>query len=138
MALSIEDHLAIQQLVARYSHAIDSGDGRGWAETFVEDGVLDAGLLQLEGRDALRSFADSFPSSVRAPRHIATNLVIEGDGDTAQLRAYVQLYVLAGDPPRQEISASGTYTDTLVKQDGQWRFVRRTFVNDSEAAGARV
>jgi uncharacterized protein (TIGR02246 family) len=130
MALSTEDQLAIQQLVARYNHAIDSGDGGGYAEAFVEDGVLDAGDLLVEGRDALRSFADSFAASVRAPRHVATNLVIEGDGDQARIRAYVQLYVLAGDPPHQQVSASGTYTDDLVKQGGQWRFVRRTFGND--------
>ena len=131
MALSIEDQLAIQQLVARYNHAIDSGDAEAYADTFTEDGVLDAGDLVLSGYEALYAFADSFAMTVRAPRHIASNLVIDGDGDRAQLRAYVQLYGLDGVPPRQEVRASGIYTDTLVKEDGRWRFVRRTFVNDA-------
>ncbi len=134
MALTTEDQLAIQQLVARYNHAIDGGDGRAYADAFIEDGVLDAGDLVLEGRAALAAFADSFPRSVRAPRHVATNLVIDGDGDQAELRAYVQLYVLDGDPPYQQVSASGIYTDVLTKSDGRWRFVRRTFVNDTAAA----
>ena len=132
MTLTTEDQLAIQQLVARYNHAIDGGDGRAYADAFVEDGVLDAGVLVLEGRAALAAFADSFPGSVRAPRHVATNLVIDGDGDRAELKAYVQLHVLDGDPPRQQVSASGTYTDVLAKADGRWRFVRRTFVNDAD------
>ena len=29
MGLSVEDQLAIQQLYARYNHAIDSGNGAG-------------------------------------------------------------------------------------------------------------
>lgn len=132
MPLSVEDHIAIQQLVARYSHAIDSGDGAAYADTYVDDGVLDAGLLQVEGRDALRAFGDSFARSVHAPRHVASNLVVDGDGDRAEVRAYVQLHVLAGDPPRHEVSASGIYHDTLVKEGGQWRFVRRTFAIDTD------
>lgn len=62
---------------------------------------------------------------------MATNLVIDGHGDKATLQAYVQMYALLGDPPRQEITASGKYTDTLAKVDGNWRFVRRTFTVDA-------
>ncbi len=132
MGLSSEDHIAIQQLVARYNHAIDGGDGDTFASAFVEDGVLDAGVLVLEGQAALRSFAEGFPSSTRAPRHVATNLLVDGDGDRAELRAYVQLWALDGDPPLQAVRASGTYHDTLVKEGGEWRFVRRTYVGDTD------
>jgi uncharacterized protein (TIGR02246 family) len=131
MTISTEDHLAILQLVARYNHAIDGGDGEAFADAFTEDGVLDAGAFVLEGRDALRAFANSFPTTMRAPRHIATNPVIDGAGDRAELRAYVQLYALDGEPPAQQVRASGTYRDELVKKDGRWRFVRRSFVNDA-------
>jgi len=130
MPLSAEDQLAIRDLAARYNHAIDRGDGAAYADTFVDDGVLDAGALLLEGRRALEEFPPQFALSVRAPRHIATNLVIDGDGDRAELRAYVQLYALMGDPPRQEVAASGLYADTLVRADGAWRFVRRTYTAD--------
>ncbi|MBV8463811.1 MAG: nuclear transport factor 2 family protein [Acidimicrobiales bacterium] len=133
MALDLDDHVAIQQLVARYNHAIDSGDGAAYADAFVDDGVLDAGGLVVEGRDALHSFAETFAASVWAPRHVATNLVIDGQGDRAELRAYVQLYSMEGDPGRQGVRASGIYHDTLVKQDGRWRFVRRTYTGDESA-----
>ncbi|HWD52069.1 MAG TPA: nuclear transport factor 2 family protein [Acidimicrobiales bacterium] len=130
MGLTVEDQLAIQQLAARYSHAIDSGDGPGYADTFVADGVLDAGALQVEGRRALEQFADQFPNSVRAPRHVATNLVIDGAGGEATMKAYVQLFAIIGEPPRHQVTASGTYVDTLTKADGNWRFIRRTFNAD--------
>ncbi|MGA7416456.1 MAG: nuclear transport factor 2 family protein [Acidimicrobiales bacterium] len=131
MGLTIDDQLAIQQLAARYNHAIDSGDSTAFAGAFVEDGVLDAGELVVEGRTALEQFGKSFHTSARAPRHVATNLVIDGKGDQATLRAYVQMYALVGDPPRQEITASGVYADTLSKIDGQWLFERRTFTSDA-------
>ena len=130
MGLTADDQLAIRQLVARYSHAMDSGDGAALAGTFVDDGVFDAGGLVLEARNALEEFARGFPDSVRAPRHVVSNLVIEGDGDRATGQAYVQLYALVGDPPRQEVTHSGKYADTLVKVDGIWRFVTRTFTKD--------
>jgi uncharacterized protein (TIGR02246 family) len=130
MALSAEDQLAIRDLAARYNHAIDSGDGAAYAGTFVDDGVLDAGELVVEGGHALEEFARTFAGSVRAPRHIATSLVIEGDGDRAALRAYVQMFAMVGEPPHHEVTASGTYADTLVRVGGAWRFVRRTFTRD--------
>jgi uncharacterized protein (TIGR02246 family) len=130
MALSAEDQLAIRDLAARYNHAIDSGDGDAYATTFVEDGVLDAGELVVKGRDALSEFATSFRGSVRAPRHIATSLVVDGEGDRAELRAYVQMFTMVGDPPRHEVVASGTYADTLARVGGSWRFVRRIFIRD--------
>jgi ketosteroid isomerase-like protein len=131
MGLTTEDVLEIQGLAARYNHAIDSGDADGYLATFVEDGVLDAGGMMLEGHAALKDFASTFSSSARAPRHVATNLVIDGDGDHATLSAYVQMYLLSGEPPHQIIAASGKYDDTLRKDDGTWKFVRRSFTADS-------
>ncbi len=131
MGLTADDQLAIQQLVARYNHAIDGGDGPGYAAMFVEDGVLDAGDLVVEGRDALTRFGSTFASTQRAPHHVASSLVIDGpvaserasDGqdaeESARLRAHVQLYAAVGEPPRHQVTASGVYADTLVKVDGR-------------------
>ena len=131
MALTTDDQLEIQGLVARYSHAVDGGDGAAFADTFTTTGVLDAGALLVEGREALEQFAIGLPHTYRAPRHIASNLVIEGDGNRATLLAYVQMYGLVGEPPRQEVLASGTYADRLVRVNGRWVFERRVFTRDA-------
>jgi uncharacterized protein (TIGR02246 family) len=130
MGLTVEDHLEIQGLMARYNQAVDSGDGSTFADTFTEDGALDAMGSVFEGRAALKSFADAVPSAAKEPRHIATNVIIEGDGDRARIRAYLQMYALMGEPARQQVAASGRYDDELAKVDGSWRFVRRTFTPD--------
>jgi ketosteroid isomerase-like protein len=131
MGLTTDDLVAIQGLAARYNHAIDSGDAEAFVAAWVESGVLDAGGLFIDGHAALKEFAVNFAAGAHAPRHIATNLVIDGDGDNATLKAYVQMYVLAGDPPQQIIAAAGKYDDTLIKEDGTWKFVRRNFTVDS-------
>jgi hypothetical protein len=130
MALTTEDQLAIQGLAARYNFAVDSGDGEGFAATFVETGVLDLGVTQIEGRPALSEFAETFPTTRRSPRHVSTNLVIDGDGDEATLQAYVMICALSGDPARPTIMSIGTYDDILSKEDGTWRFLRRNFTPD--------
>ncbi len=130
MVLTIDDHLEIQTLVARYNHAVDSGDGEAFAVTFTEAGVLDAGALYLAGREALARFAEGLPDSQRAPRHITSNLLVDGDGDRATAQSYVQMFTLAGDPPVQQVAASGRYHDDLVKIDGRWHFERRVFTRD--------
>jgi hypothetical protein len=133
MGLSIEDQLEIQGLAARYNHAVDSGDADGFIATFSEKGALNAGAFVVEGHTALGEFATNFASSVREPRHVATNLVIDGDGDKATLKAYVQMYVLAGEPggpAQQTIMTSGKYDDVLAREDGSWKFVQRVFTPD--------
>jgi uncharacterized protein (TIGR02246 family) len=131
MGLTVEDQLAIHSLSARYNFAIDTGDAEAFAAAFVEGGVLNAAGQVTEGRPALADFARSFASSVRAPRHVTTNVVIDGDGNFATLKAYLQLSILSGDPPQSTVLAIGGYDDTLSKEDGTWRFVRRTFTIDT-------
>jgi uncharacterized protein (TIGR02246 family) len=131
MGLTIEDQLAIQGLSARYNFAIDTGDGEAFSAAFVENGVLDAAGQVTEGRAALADYARAFAASVRAPRHVVSNLVLDGDGKFATLKAYLQLSIMSGEPPQSTVLAIGGYDDTLSKEDGTWRFVRRTFTMDT-------
>jgi hypothetical protein len=57
--------------------------------------------------------------------------VIDGDGNFATLKAYLTISIMSGEPPQPTVLASGGYDDTLSKEDGTWRFVRRTFTMDS-------
>ena len=131
MGLTIEDQLAIQGLTARYNFAIDLGAAEAFGAAFVEDGVLNMPGQEVKGRPALEEFARNFAGSVRAPRHVVTNLVIDGDGTSATLKAYLSLSIMSGEPAQPTILAVGLYDDTLSKEDGTWRFVQRTFNMDS-------
>lgn len=128
MGLATEEIIAIQQLAARYSHAIDSGDGAAYAATFVEDG-----WFQISGREPVRgraALAELVRRSGGRVRHVVSNLLIEGDGDTATLRAYLSVAPKGGGP----VGVTGVYSDRLRRVNGQWLFVERCFTPDAPPA----
>ena len=129
MALSVEDNLAIQQLYARYNHAIDAGKAAEWAGCFTPQGVFDAGATgRFEGTEALSGFATGFAAQLKA-RHWTNNLLLDGDAAAATGSCYLNLLALQAGKPAATI-ATGIYTDALVKQGGEWRFTTRTMTAD--------
>jgi len=124
MPLATEDRLDIQDLVARYNHAIDGGDAEAWAATFAPDGTFESRGEVHAGTDALVAFARGFQERMAGARHWNNNLVIEGDGDEARTSCYLMLW--RGGEPVSEAK----YVDTLSRIDGQWRFTSRKVVRD--------
>lgn len=123
MALSSEDRLEIQELYARYNHAIDSGNGDAWAATFTPDGTFKSGPADFAGTDALAKFGASLVERMK-PRHWTNNLVIDEAPDGAKGSCYLLLYNLGGEKPA--IATSGIYRDELKKTADGWRFTART------------
>ena len=129
MHLNAEDQLAIQQLYARYNHAIDSGKADAWAETFTEDGVFASSASgTTTGREALRAFATAFSSRLKA-RHWTNNLVLEATPDGAKGTCYLMLLRLSEGQPASPI-ATGIYRDDLVKGAQGWRFAKRDVLSE--------
>lgn len=124
MPLAVEDRLAIQELLARYNHCIDSGDAEGWAATFAPDGTFESRGEVHAGTDALVTFARGFQERMAGARHWNNNLLIEGDGDDARTTCYLRLW------RGSELISDGTYVDTLKRIDGAWRFTSRKVVRD--------
>ena len=128
MALSAADKIEIIELIARYSHALDSGDGDAWADTFTEDGVLESPYAQPHGRAAIRQRMADMDPARRKLRHWVNGVVIEGDGDTATLTCYLNVL----DTTNLERSAeTGIYHDTLSRVDGARKFSRRKVTLDA-------
>jgi uncharacterized protein (TIGR02246 family) len=131
MSLGPEDVLAIQQVIASYCQAIDSGDGDAVAELFTDDASLGVGLPDpFVGKEVIREMGGGVSTMVPGVRHVTTNVVIDGDGDTASARSYVQVFTTVGGPEQTRLVASGIYVDALRKDGGKWRFVSREMTND--------
>ena len=120
MPLPTDDIVAIQQLVARYAFALDSGDEATLLEIFTEDAVCWTGPEGNErvGVEGIRAMARG--TVVGKLWHFIANLVIDGDGDNATAKAYLQMVRELGREPM-----IGRYDLTLVRQDGHWRIKRR-------------
>lgn len=131
MPLSVEDQLAIQQLYARYNHAIDSGDGARWAACFTNDGTFSSATGTFQGREQLETFGNAFATRMKA-RHWTNNLVLEGDGATARGSCYLMLLRLSpGEQPPASILVTAIYRDELTRTADGWKFASRTVVGDS-------
>ncbi len=115
----LEDLEAIRLLDARYCRYLDDGHWDDLLGLFTEDGEFD-GLSHPVGKPAMTEFfAGLAHGGLTEFWHFVTNLEIEIDGDTAVTRSFLwQPCVLDGVAS----IAAGRYTDSLVKEDGRWRY----------------
>lgn len=125
------EKLAIQDLLARYAHAIDDLDPEAWAQCFTPDGVFQVGSRAMRGQAALREYGKVHVREIRC-RHMTANLLYEINGDQATGQASV-LATLA-TPSGYKIFGQGRYVDRLIKQAGQWRIAYRRVDLDGLAA----
>lgn len=125
------EKLAIQDLLARYAHAIDGLDPEAWAQCFTPDGVFQVGSRAMRGQAALREYGKVHVREIRC-RHLTGNFLYEINGNEATGRASVVATVAT--PGGYKIFAQGGYVDRLVKQAGQWRIAYRRVDIDGLAA----
>ena len=125
MRLSTEDHIAIEQLYARYNQTIDSGDHEGWAKTFADDGALGNTTGHAALAKTSQNWRDNRGGATK--RHWNTNLLITGvtpEGVTARV------YLMVFDGATLQASQVGVYEDLIVKTPAGWRFKKRQLRSD--------
>ena len=127
--LTIEDRLAIQQLYARYCACMDTGDMHGWAHCFTVDGEFDT-FTKHKGRDNIEAYgADVMARRKTNPwtngQHWNNNIIVEGDGDSANALCYLVVMGKMKDSGEHRIVIQGVYQDELAKEGGQWKFRAR-------------
>jgi uncharacterized protein (TIGR02246 family) len=119
--------LEIQELISRYNHAADAGDGEALAATFTEDGVLEFLGRRVAGRKELIALGSILPARERGGRHLTTNTVVTVESDNATARS-VFVKVIAGAPAA--FGGSATFCDELRRTPDGWRFSRRRATAD--------
>jgi SnoaL-like domain len=121
----LEDLEAVRATVHDYCTQVDLGDFEALGDVFTEDAELElAGLARsYDGTyRSRRSIIDDFYARTADPSshgfmtgHIATNLQIELDGDTATTLAYFFEIV-------DSLLLIGTYQHRLRRDPDRWRF----------------
>jgi hypothetical protein len=139
LPLTITDRQDLQDLMTRYAYAVD---GEGTEAVFVqiltEDVILDGPWGRRVGIDAIKDFARRVAERKGVQlRHHITNILADGDGGRATLKAY---FVEFQTPPSPDVSGKGrsseilnvgTYDCVAIKIAGQWRLQRRTVTLDN-------
>lgn len=129
----LEDLEQIRQLFHDYKAVLDGKDFGAYASLFAEDGEFVAIAGGAQGRAAIEAMVAAMPgtdllgANVGDDFHLVLNPQIQLDADDAD-RARAQstwAYVIKGDDGGPVLAKLGHYDDELVREGGQWRFLRR-------------
>jgi hypothetical protein len=128
--LSLEDRSAIEDLFARYSWALGTGDVDGFAATFTPDGCITEDVFEepdvWKGRDAIRAMLRHYANSPNFPgrQHHVSMPLYQPEGDRCRVKSFLYVTECHGEPPYQ-LRLAGSYTDELIKENGEWLFQSR-------------
>ena len=142
--MSIEDKLAIQEIIAQYSYTYDSQDTEGFAQLFVEDGVFEVfvpdkttAAVRLQSRTAIRAWAAQRLQARRGQftsRHYQSGTLFDTlTADVARTRTMVLVTHQAITEAAPRLTASGVYHDQWRKTQEGWQFAHRILRRDSSA-----
>ena len=121
--ISLEDRMAISELLALHGHLIDDGRLDELHLVFAEDVTHDLtafGLGFHHGLDSVREAAVALGDENPLGHHVTNSIIVEvKDDDTVVTRA-------KGIGVRVDgTSGSAIYDDTVTRRDGKWRITYR-------------
>ena len=134
--MSIEDKLAIHEMIAEYSYTYDSKDADGFAEVFVENGVFEIFVpgqtrpaVNLQSRKEIREWAAERLQGRTgrfASRHYQSGIRFDGLTDEeARVRVMVLVTRQETTDTRPYVNLTGTYHDVWRKTPAGWRLAHR-------------
>ena len=135
----LQDKDEIQQLLLDYGRHLDSRDFGAYAALFAADGEWVGGFGTVKGRPEIKAFMEK--SLGTGPNrggsyHLLSNFVIMVAGDTAT--AWSRWAFVVPQERGAVISQAGRYDDSLVRENGAWKFKRRVASNDTPPPGPRT
>jgi 3-phenylpropionate/cinnamic acid dioxygenase small subunit len=119
---TVHDKLEIHELLARYARGVDNRDWELYRSVFTDDAHIDytsAGGIA-GGRDEVAAWMARVFPSIPWSQHYITNIEIELDGDTAEVRAmfYNPMQLPGMDAPS---SCGGFYHHDLTRTADGWK-----------------
>jgi hypothetical protein len=128
--LSVEDRIAIQDLIARYAWALDTGDIDTLVSCFTTDCAVIEEVFEdpdrWEGHDGVRGLGEHYRNATGFPgrQHHVSQSLVEGDGERCSVKSFAFVTECRGEPP-YTLRFAGYYDDKLVKVAGAWLFRER-------------
>lgn len=124
---SVEDRLAIRELIDTFSAAVIRIDPQAFAATFTENGAWILPSVP-DGSHGREKIAEVFAEKLSYVEHIhmigfPEGLEIDGDKAHGNVMCKEQIYTKTGD----EKVLIGRFRDEYEKCDGQWLFKSRAY-----------
>jgi hypothetical protein len=133
----LEDREEIERLLMEYGVTLDNRDFTAYSQLFATDGIWSGSIGTIRGQAAIKAAMEKAFDTATAPTgdgsfHLLTNPIIDVQGDHATAISKWTFVHLVDKKP--VIALAGRYDDSLIRQNGRWRFERRVA---SSAADAR-
>ncbi|WP_053225782.1 nuclear transport factor 2 family protein [Solirubrobacter soli] len=126
----LEDREEIRQLLQEYRRTLDARDMRAYSALFAAEGSWSGKSGSATGPDGIHDMLVAvLPDNPPAPGSTLWHwigdptIVVDGDRATA---SSLWMHVRRGDDDRPLLPTLGGYEDELIREDGRWRFLRRT------------
>ncbi len=130
MSVSVEDRLAIGELLSRAAYGYDERDAQTLAACFAEDASM---TIRIAGGDPVGPFngreeimglmTSSMASQSDVRRHVISNLFFQEEGDAPLVVS--NLTLLATENGAIDVISAGIYRDRVVRVDGGWKISDR-------------
>ena len=131
----LEDKEEIRLLLKRYGQFLDSRDFVSFSKLFSEkNGEWIGGMGKAKGSADIRKLMENSigtnTGKASPPNyHIFTNEMIAVKGDQANALSK-WIFIVQADGSKPQMIYLGHYEDSLLREDGQWKFLRRTVYAD--------
>ena len=127
MAISADDHIAIERLMYRYAQCADEKDYAGFSDVFCDDAVFVYAGNEITPLSEIQQLMHNL-ERYRTTQHRVQNVLY----DVEDQRAVGTTYCLASHLLQEGVEVSKidmaiTYRDALRLEDGQWLIARRHF-----------
>jgi hypothetical protein len=126
----LEDRQEIRQLLMDYGRFLDQRDFLAFSQLFAErDGEWIGGMGKAKGSQAIQKLMeDTIGKDAGMPKstnfHLFTNEIIDVSGDRATATTK-WIFVVSGDGNRPQPVFLGHYEDSMIRENGRWKFLRR-------------
>ena len=124
----ISDRLEIQEVLARYSNAIDTMQWNELDDLFTEDAVIDYSVMGgIKGNLAeQKAFLEANLPTIfqKGFQHLTATTLFEIEGDVARTRT-ICFNPMVFEDEKHVLFCGLWYRDTLVRDRGKWRFKER-------------
>lgn len=125
----MSDRLEIQDLLARYSHAIDDREWDALDGVFTADAHIDytAAGGAVGSYPEIKAWLAAVLPAFAVTQHLAATTRLDLDGDTAQARTILFNPMVSRDDEGTEhvLFVGLWYRDRLVRTDAGWRIAER-------------
>ena len=124
---AVSDRIEIEELLVRYSIAIDSQRFEDLIPLFADDAACDYGSLGCpQGPQAIVALIQKTLAGLDATQHLVGKCLIKLDGDSADVRTYlISQHIRASAPGVKHYFVGGEYVDTVVRTPAGWKFRTR-------------